>query len=160
MLPEEIAPTVERFFTSYREAFERGDTSALAEHFGESVHVASDTGSGVRLELATGAEWRATIERLVALYRTLSVGQAVPGSFEVAAVSERLAQASVRWALSDRAGRALYEFAALYTLIHDGARWRIVAIAHDEVAQSRRLLARPARPTNDGREDRGARDAG
>ena len=142
MPQDEIVLGVESFFTSYREAFERGDTAALAAHFGDSVHVASDTGSEVRLELLTGAAWRAAIERLLALYRALGVGGAEPRSVAVVAVSERLAQASVRWALSDRGGRALYEFRALYTLTHDGTRWRIVAIAHDELPQSRRYLAR------------------
>jgi ketosteroid isomerase-like protein len=131
---------VESFFTSYREAFERADAAAVAEHFGESVHVASDTGSGVRLEFMTGADWRGTIEQLLARYQALGVSTAEPQNVEVVGVSERLAQASVHWALSDRDRRALYEFQALYTLTRDGTRWRIVAIAHDELPQSRRYL--------------------
>ena len=146
MLPEGVPRAVEPFFASYREAFERGDAAAIAEHFGESVHVASDTGLGVRLELATGAEWRAGIDRLVALYRALDVGTAEPRNLKVVGLSERLAQASVRWALFDRRGRALYEFGALYTLAREGAGWRIVAIAHDEVPQSRQHRARHGPP--------------
>ena len=86
----------------------------------------------------TGADWRGTIERLLARYQALGVGTAEPQNVEVVSVSERLAQASVHWALSDHDGRALYDFQTLYTLVSDGARWRIVAIAHDELIQARR----------------------
>jgi len=141
MVPRKAALAIELFFASYREAFERADVAAVAAHFGESVHVASDTGAGVRLELSTGAEWRAVIERLLTLYRAIGVGRAEPRGLDVVGLSERLAQASVGWALFDDDGRALYEFRALYTLAHDGTRWRIVAVAHDELPQSRRYLA-------------------
>lgn len=135
MTHRQIVSEVESFFTSYREAFERSDAAAVAGHFGESVHVASDIHSGVRVDFMTGAEWRAAIEQLLARYQTLGVKTAEPRRLEVLEISARLAQASLHWALSDR-DRALYDFQALYTLASDGTRWRIVAIAHDEFLRS------------------------
>jgi len=38
MVPREAALAMEPFFASCREAFERADVAAVAEHFGESVH--------------------------------------------------------------------------------------------------------------------------
>lgn len=142
MSESDTEAAVKSFFVSYREAFERADATAVAGHFGESVHVASDTGTGVRLEFMTSAEWRSTIDQLLARYRALGVGSAELQDVEVTNVSERLVQASVYWGLFDRDGRALYDFQALYTLASDSTRWRIVAIAHDEFARSRRYLAR------------------
>lgn len=139
MRQRELVALVESFLASYREAFERADAAAVAEHFGESVHVASDTGSGVHVEFMTGATWRSAIEQLLARYRALGVSRAEPQKLEVVCVSERLALANVYWVLSNRERHVLYEFHALYTLMNDGARWRIVAIAHDEVLQARRL---------------------
>ena len=142
MALEGIDSVVEAFFASYRAAFERSDVEAIAGHFGDSVHIASDTGSGVRLEVATGPRWRATVEQLVWLYRTLDVGRAEIRALKTIGLSPRLAQASVEWALFDRRGDALYEFRALYTLAGEGPSCRIVAIAHDELPQSRQYLTR------------------
>jgi len=61
MVVEGIGSVVEAFFASYRAAFESSDVEAVAEHFGNTVPVASDTGSGLRVELVTRAKWRAII---------------------------------------------------------------------------------------------------
>lgn len=134
--------TVKAFFTSYRNAFERRDIAAIEEHFGDAVHVASDTGSGVHVRYVSRAEWRGVIEQLVSQYRALDVAIADIRSLEVTPISDRLAQAHVSWALSSRSGSILYEFAAAYTLACEDQRCRIVALAHDEIAQARRARRR------------------
>jgi hypothetical protein len=48
----------------------------------------------------------------------------------------------VAWRLDDGAGHPLYEFTALYTLARHEHSFRIAAIAHDEIPQYRRCLAR------------------
>jgi hypothetical protein len=155
---EELLTTVDAFLASYRRAFEQRDVAAIAVLFGDPVHVASDTGSGVHLQCVASVEWRGILEQLVAQYRALDVGRADVRARTVAAVSGRLIQARVDWALFSPAGHALYEFAALYTLTCEDRRCRIVAIAHDEVAQSRRSRSAPPAPSPlpDERATRGA----
>lgn len=147
MTEEEVPGTVDAmvgaFLASYRTAFERRDVAAIAAHFGDAVHVASDTGSGVHLQYVARAEWSGVLERLVSQYRALDLGRADVRVVATAAVSPRLAQARVDWALFSRAGDALYEFAALYTLACEGRSCHIIAIAHDEVARSRRARGAP-----------------
>lgn len=135
---EAVQTTVESFFASYRSAFERRDIAAIEEHFGDAVHVASDTGSGVHAQYVSRADWRRVIEQLVSQYQALDVAAAETRSLQVTSISDRLVQAHVSWALSSRSGSLLYEFAAAYTLACEGQRCRIVALAHDEIAQARR----------------------
>lgn len=100
-LPADVA----RFFESYRAAFERYDSAAIADLFGYPTHVTSDGGSASTL-------------------------------------SDRLVQATVRWALEDAGGRLLYRFDAIYTLARIDGTLRITAIAHNELPGYREALAR------------------
>ena len=147
MNSEEVPAELEQFFASYRAAFEGRDAAAIAAHFGDTVHVASDTGSAVRLELTAAGEWQAVVERLLATYRTLDVRRAEIRALAVAAVSPRLVQARVDWALFSQARHPLYEFRALYTLAYGDRVWRIVAIAHDELVQMRPHLSAGSPPS-------------
>lgn len=142
MTPELALTTVEAFFASYRNAFARRDVAAIEEHFGDGVHVASDTGSGVHVQYVSRADWRGVIEQLVSQYRALDVAIAEMGSLDVTPVADRLVLARVSWALSSRSGSLLYEFAAAYTLACEDQSCRIVALAHDEIAQARRARRR------------------
>lgn len=137
MTAEALKATVEAFFASYRSAFEQGDVAALVEHFGEVVHVASDTGRGVHVACFAGPQWRGVLEQLVAQYRRLEVERAEVRTLAAGVISTRLLQARVDWRLHNRAGDVLYDFSAQYTLVCDGPTCRIVAIAHDEQARAR-----------------------
>jgi hypothetical protein len=143
MTSRAIVESIETFLASYRAAFERADAGAVAGHFADRVQVASDTGQGVRVDVLAGDEWRSAVERLIAAYGALGVSAAIPTDVAVSAISERLALAAVGWSLRDRDGGVVYEFRALYTLARGAAvsggatDWRIVAIAHDEIAQAR-----------------------
>jgi hypothetical protein len=133
---------VRAFFTSYCAAFIRQDAPAIARHFADSVHVASDGGDAVSVRVASAAEWRKTIDRLLEMYRAIHFGSAEATGLGTDALSPRLVQARVRWALYDRATRPLYEFDALYTLARHTELFRIVAIAHNEIPQYRGCLSR------------------
>ena len=133
--PQPLLRQIESVFVSYAAAFSRGDQHAIAAHFGDTVHVTADTGTGVHTTFfASRDEWLAVISELVASYGRKGVGRVQLQRLHVMSLSERVAQASVRWALVGRGGADLYEFEALYTLANEGGAWRIVAIAHDEVA--------------------------
>jgi hypothetical protein len=137
-----ITADVRAFFTSYCTAFIREDAAAIASHFADLVHVASDTGNDVSVRVVTAAEWRKTIDQLLEMYRVINVGSVEATGLATDALSSRLVQARLRWALNDRAARPLYEFDAMYTLARHTETFRITAIAHNEVPEYRRCLAR------------------
>jgi hypothetical protein len=132
-----ITADVRAFFTSYCTAFIRQDAPAIAKHFAEVVHVASDTGKDVRVHVESAVEWRRAIER----YRAIGVGSIEATALATDALSPRLVQARVRWAIGDKAARPLYEFDAMYTLARHTDIFRITGVAHNEIPEYRRCLA-------------------
>jgi hypothetical protein len=142
MRSSKITADVRAFFTLYCTAFIRQDAPAIAKHFAELIHVASDTGDDVTVQVATAAEWRTTIDRLLERYRAIDVGSVEAIGLATDALSPRLVQARLRWALRDKSGRPLYEFDAMYTLARHTETFRITAIAHNEIPQYRSCLAR------------------
>lgn len=142
-LPADVA----RFFESYRTAFERFDAAAIADLFGYPTHVTSDGEEVGVLCIATRQEWIRQLDRLLAMYRELGVQSARLVGASVSTLSDRLVQATVRWALDDATGRLLYSFDATYTLGTVGGALRITAIAHNELPRYREALARRARGT-------------
>jgi len=140
-----ITADVRAFFTSYCTAFIRQDAPAIAKHFADTVHVASDGGDDVSVHVANAAEWRKTIDRILEMYRAIDVGSVEATGLATDALSSRLVQARLRWALSDRAARPLYEFDAMYTLARHTETFRITALAHNEIPEYRRCLARVGR---------------
>ena len=142
MRSSKITADVRAFFTSYCTAFIRQDAPAIAKHFGDLVHVTSDGGDDVNVQVATAAEWRKTIDRLLDMYRAIEVGSVEATGLATDALSPRLVQARLRWALTDRSARPLYEFDAMYTLARHTEKFRIIAIAHNEMPEYRRCLAR------------------
>ena len=142
MRSSKITADVRAFFTSYCTAFIRQDAPAIAKHFADLVHVTGDGGDDVNVQVATAAEWRKTIDRLLDMYRAIEVGSVEATGLATDALSPRLVQARLRWALTDRSARPLYEFDAMYTLARHTEKFRIIAIAHNEMPEYRRCLAR------------------
>jgi hypothetical protein len=137
-----ITADVRAFFTSYCTAFIRQDAPAITKLFANLVHVTSDSGGDVEVRVATGPEWRKTIDHLLEMYKAIGFGSAEALALGTDALSSRLVQARVRWALYDRASQPLYEFDAMYTLARHTEIFRITAIAHNELPQYRSCLAR------------------
>jgi hypothetical protein len=137
-----ITADVRAFFTSYCTAFIRQDAPAIAKHFADVVHVTSDDGRDVDVQVASAAEWRKIIDRLLDMYRTVGVGSVEAIGLATDALSPRLVQARLRWSLTDKAGHPLYEFDAMYTLARHTEKFRIIAIAHNEIPEYRKCLAR------------------
>lgn len=141
MRASKITADVRAFFTSYCTAFIRQDAPAIVKLFAEQVHVATDTGREVRIHVLGPAEWRTAIDNMLEKYRAIDVGSIVATALATDALSPRLVQTRVRWALSDKAGRPLYEFDAMYTLARHTEIFRIAGIAHNEIPEYRRFLA-------------------
>jgi hypothetical protein len=142
MRSSKITADVRAFFTSYCTAFIRQDAPAIVRLFADTIHVSSDTGDDVSVRVASAAEWRMTIDRLLEMYRSIDFGSAEAIALATDAMSSRLVQARVRWALHDNAAQPLYEFDAMYTLARHSDLFRITAIAHNEIPQYRHCLSR------------------
>jgi hypothetical protein len=142
MRSSKITADVRAFFTSYCTAFIRQDAPAIARLYADTVHVSSDSGDSVSARVVNSTEWRQTIDRLLEMYRAIDFGSAEALALANDAMSPRLVQTRVRWALYDKAARPLYEFDAMYTLARHTDLFRITAIAHNEIPQYRHCLAR------------------
>jgi hypothetical protein len=137
-----VTADVRAFFTSYCTAFIRQDAPAIARLFADIVHVTTDVGDDVNVRVENASECRSTIDRILAMYRAIDVGSLVATGLATDPLSIRLVQARVRWALSDKNARPLYEFDAMYTLARHTETFRITAIANNEIPEYRRCLAR------------------
>ncbi len=142
MRSSKITADVRAFFTGYCTAFIRQDAPAIAKHFADMVHVTSDDERDVSVQVASAAEWRKIIDRLLDMYRAIDVGSVEAIGLATDALSPRLVQARLRWAITDKASRQLYEFDAMYTLARHAEKFRIIAIAHNELPEYRKCLAR------------------
>jgi hypothetical protein len=138
----EITADVRAFFTTYCTAFIRLDAPAIARHFADQVQVVSETGKSVSVQVENSDERRRTIGHLLEMYRAINFGSAEVTAMSVHPISERLVQASLHWALRDGNRAPLYEFDALYTLARHSEKFRIVAIAHNEIPEYRRCAQR------------------
>ena len=140
-----VTADVRAFFTTYCSAFIRQDAPVIAKHFANTIQVASDTGNQVTVHVATAAEWRKTIDQLLEMYRAIGFGWAEATALTCEVLSPRLVHAHLRWSLQDAAHQPLYEFDALYILARHTDSFRIICIAHNEIPQYRRCLARVGR---------------
>ena len=142
MRSSKVTADVRAFFTSYCTAFIRQDAPAIAKHFADLVHVTSDGGDDVSVHIATADEWRKTIDRQLEMYRAINFGSVEATGLATDPLSPRLVQARLRWSLTDKAALPLYEFDAMYTLARHTEKFRITAIAHNEIPQYQTCLAR------------------
>jgi hypothetical protein len=142
MTAGDAALRVDAFLESYRQAFERYDANAIAQHFAFPCHIASDSSDVSLASVADRQEWIARLEQLLTMYRAIDVGSASILERMVTELSVHLCQAVVHWALADGGGRSLYEFEAAYTLVQTDGGLRIAAIAHNELPRYRTCLAR------------------
>lgn len=142
MRSSKITADVRSFFTTYCTAFIRQDAPAIVKHFADTVHVASDDGDAVRIQVSDAAEWRKTIDRILEMYRSIDVGSLKATGLATDPLSPRLVQVRLRWALGDKSARPLYEFDAMYTLARHTEIFRITALAHNEIPEYRRCVAR------------------
>jgi hypothetical protein len=138
----ETATAIAAFFESYRSAFERFDSAAVADHFAFPCHVTGD-GDPVTLSPVGDKQlWIGQLERLLGMHRAVGVTSARLAGLEVSELSPRLYQAAVHWKLFDASGRPLYGFEAVYTLAIVEGGLRVAAIAHNEMPRYRECVAR------------------
>jgi hypothetical protein len=140
-----ITADVRAFFTTYVTAYIRQDVPAICKHFADLVHISGDNGDRVTVHVETNAEMSKTLAHLMEMYRAINFGSAEVLALGTDEMSQRLVQARLRWLLRDKAGKPLYEFDAMYTLARHTELFRITALAHNEIPEYRRYLAKQGR---------------
>lgn len=137
-----ILTAASAFFESYRAAFQRADATAIVDHFAFPSHITSDAREVTLTSIASQEDGLRMVEQILGMYRTVGVHSARVLDLTALAVSPRLVQTLVHWALYDDAGTVLYSFEAAYLLASIDGALRISAIAHNEIPQYRECLAR------------------
>jgi hypothetical protein len=133
-------PEIRDFFDEYRATFARYDAQALAELFAFPVHVVSDSEHIEPSSVASRDDWLPVLEGVLGAYRTLGVAGGEPLELELWELTSRVASARVHWELRRDDDSAVYDFTAIYTLALVGGRWRVTAIAHDELPKLQAAL--------------------
>ncbi len=121
------------FLKSYGRAFEAFDTDAILTHFLFPCHIVSDAEAVSLVPLANASEARVGVERVLALHRELGVQTGRILDLDVIELSPRMAGLVLRYEFSDAAGRSLYDFQGIYTLVKVDRRYRIAAISHNQI---------------------------
>jgi hypothetical protein len=131
---------IQEFLDAYGNAFRAFDASAVAALFTYPCQITSDAGERPVTTVADRGAWVRQLERLLDAYREIGVRAAEILDAQVAELSPRLVQATVRWRLLDEAGARIYDFDASYTLLDFGQGMQVAAIAHNETARLRAAL--------------------
>ena len=143
-MPDSVDADIQAFFDSYRNAFERREPAAIADHFRFPLHVTGDAGEVTAVSIPSVEAWIPQLERLLTVYKQLDVKTAQMVEVRITRFSPRLAQAAVHWALESSTAKTIYEFDATYTLAGTGASQKITAIAHNEQLRAKEMLQKRA----------------
>src|ERR1700738_4844346 len=142
MTSNETVPAVRALLESYRDAFERLDAAAIADHYAYPSHIASDADEIVLLQLSNRQDCLAAVEKVVAMHRELEAPSGSIRNLSIVELSPRLTQAYLTMEVHDRAGGMLYDFEAVYTLADTRAEGRTAPIAHNQIPRLLKCLAR------------------
>ena len=109
------------------------DKDAVADCYSYPAHVVTYNG-GVRLLAVPSREaWTAVIERILQMYGAMGVRTAAMRDLQITNLAPQVAQAQLTWSLQGEGGRALYDFAATYTLAAlDGALKIVQVVSENE----------------------------
>jgi hypothetical protein len=125
----------------YRSAFGSADVDALLDCFNFPLQLVSITTDQASVSISGTEDWPHVLDELLSSYQRLRVAEPVLLSLEVTEPIEGVAFVRVHWALRRANGDLIYDFKAVYTLARTDSRYRIVAIAHDELPKLRDALA-------------------
>jgi hypothetical protein len=124
---------LDRFFDDYRTAFVHYDRDKLAELFAFPLHVISATKNAPVISIAGPQDWPHTLEQLFDTYHSLGVADAVPLQLEAVELMGHVASVRVHWELRRGNGDAVYDFAAVYSVVRVAGAWRVAGIIHNEL---------------------------
>jgi hypothetical protein len=141
MTSNETVSAVRAFLECYRDAFERLDADAIADHFAYPSHITGDADEIALLQLSNRQDCLAAVERVVAMHRQLEAPSGSIRDLSIVELSPRLTQASLTMEVHRRTGGMLYDFEAVYTLAETRTGWRIAAIAHNQIPRLLKCVA-------------------
>lgn len=140
-MSNELAKDVNAFFQTYCAAFEALDVEAIADCVAYPSHIVSDGDEVGLIAIANRQECLRTMDRVVELHRQLGGPSGRIHDLSILELSPRLAQASLRMDVRDRASNHLYDFQASYSLARLSGAWRIAAISHNQIPRLLRCIA-------------------
>lgn len=140
-MSNELADEVKQFFQAYCAAFEALDVEAIADCVAYPCHIVSDGDDVTLTAISNRRECLATMNRVVVLHRQLGAPSGRIEGLSILALSQRLAQASLRMDVLAGASHLLYDFQASYSLAKFEGSWRIAAIAHNQIPRLLRCIA-------------------
>jgi hypothetical protein len=130
---------VQDALAAYFRAYEEDRIDEILEWFLLPCHFVSDAEDGVTLmPLKTKEDGRAGVQRVLDWHREVGAARRRIDKQVVMELSPRLSCVDIKVNVEDAAGATLYDFEALYTLVREGADWRVAAITHNQIP---RLLA-------------------
>jgi len=141
MTSNETVSAVRALLESYRDAFERLDAAAIADHFACPSHIAGDADEIALLQLSNRQDCLAAVEKVLAMHRQLEAPSGSIRDLSIVELSPRLTQASLTMEVHRRTGGMLYHFEAVYTLAQTRGGWRIAAIAHNQIPRLLKCMA-------------------
>ena len=139
---EKTQGEIAAFFASYRAAFDRHDPDSIVGHFVYPCHFVSDADPVALMPIANEQDCRMGVERVLGWHRDIGAVAGELTEFIVTELSPRLASVSLKVDLHDKAGRRLYDFHGLYTLVRKSDAWKIAAISHNQIPRLRSCVAR------------------
>ena len=125
---------IEDFFISYRDAFNSGDSAAVARHIAAPCLIIE---RGDTTVWATDEEVLQAITRLVTVYRESGAEQAQFVMEQLLPQGETDAVANVAWTIGGTEGRPIWKFRTGYNLRFNKGAWRIVCCTSYEEAEVR-----------------------
>ena len=120
------------FLDAYRAAFSSLEADAVMELFHYPCQIVGAGDPPTVRQISSPEAWRPGIERIISIYRRLGVAAARVEKLETVDLAPNLATATVRWQLHAADGSPLHAFNVSYTLVLQGKRARVAALAHDE----------------------------
>ena len=135
------AAAVHSFFDEYRTVFASFDRDALMELFVFPLQLVGATQAGASVSALGRDDWPALLDGLFEAYRVLGVAGAEPLELATLDVAPEVVSARVHWELQRADGVAVYDFAAIYTLVDVSGSLRIAGIAHDELPKLEAALS-------------------
>jgi hypothetical protein len=96
MTSNETAVAVRALLESYRDAFERLDAAAIADHFAYPSHITGDADEIALIQLSNRQDCLAAVEKVLAMHRELEAPSGSIRDLSIVELSPRLTHASLR----------------------------------------------------------------
>jgi hypothetical protein len=143
---EKTQREIEAFFASYGAAYWRYDATSIIAYFAYPCHVVSDAEPVALMPIASEQDCRVGVERVLGWHRAIGAVSSEMSEFIVTELSPQLVSVSLKSDFLDEAGRRLYDFHGIYTLVRAPEAWKVAAISHNQIPRLLGCVSRTKSP--------------